>query len=270
MKRLILFYFLTVVLCINSNAQSINDLMIGIIASSDSAPPIDPPVGLEVGNIAYLGLDETSGTIAYDATGNYNFTNQNVTVNQSGKIETAYQLTGTSTSRLYNPDLLNTVPPAFSISTWVYFPTLSTMQRIFGKQNGNNARRFYLILINNSGYKLRMDYEIENSGYIVGSYGITNFSAETWYHIVLNWSETNGLNIYVNNSIDLSVPSLTTMIGDAYDAYAYFSLGSYIAGTVWYSSVIRVDESAVWERELTTDEITLLYNSGNGLPRSEW
>lgn len=71
--------------------------------------------------VACWELDETSGTTVTDALGSNNGTNSGATVNQSGKVGTAYDFNGTSDyiSFPYSDFEFNPLTESYTISIWV-------------------------------------------------------------------------------------------------------------------------------------------------------
>jgi hypothetical protein len=95
--------------------------------------------------------------------------------------------------------------------------------------------------------------------------GWTVQSANTWYHAVFVADGTN-LTIYVNG-VQRAQQSFPYSID--YGSDAVLIIGGRDAANGWTMNG-RLDEIGVWNRALTTDEITALYNSGSGLPYSSF
>jgi len=96
------------------------------------------------------------------------------------------------------------------------------------------------------------------------SYYSTALTVDTWYHLifVIRGVGTTPL-IYVNA---ISSEGYTIQLGDIYNVSgtnAGFNIGNgYNGGNINFDGIL--DEIAIWNRALTSDEVTWLYNSGNG------
>jgi len=116
-----------------------------------------------------------------------------------------------------------------------------------GVGNGVAARAYYA-----AGSYVEIDSELEASPWTVSS-------ANTWYHYVFVADGTN-ISIYVNGV-------LRAQDSFAHDIYygtdCVFIIGGRDSANGWCFNG-RMDEIGIWNRALTTDEITELYNSGSG------
>ena len=91
------------------------------------------------------------------------------------------------------------------------------------------------------------------------------WSANSWHHLVFIWNATNTLNgtNYEAISVDGSALSYAATSGWTSTSVAkQFYLGSKFDGTSPVQALI--DDFAIYDRVLTTAEITSIYNSGNG------
>lgn len=93
-------------------------------------------------------------------------------------------------------------------------------------------------------------------------------SVDTWYHVVWVFDNTTGagrINIYLNGAYVTQ-----TNVGNNLRAGGRIVLWRYggSGGTAYFNW--RIDQSAIWDRKLTTDEISALYNWWAGLPYSSF
>lgn len=91
--------------------------------------------------------------------------------------------------------------------------------------------------------------------------GSLSVNVGAWNHIVITYnggSNLNGLKIYVNGVLD-TIPASATLAGTL-----LLGQDAMIAArnTTWYYPG-RMDEMTVWNKELTTLEVSELYNSGD-------
>ena len=89
------------------------------------------------------------------------------------------------------------------------------------------------------------------------------FNTGQWYHIVVTRKASTGTKIYVNGTLNVSN---TSTINPNYATTQYTTLGAtqYQPSTTTYYFNGKIDAVNVWDKELTSTEVTELYNSGNG------
>ena len=208
---------------------------------------------------AYWKFDESSGN-ASDATGNgYTLTNNNTVGFAAGKIGNCADFGTTNTTKYFsntnvkNPSTYNT---GLSFSFWVYFNTIPSSDfDVFTTQDTSWSGCF--IRVHSA---VSTDFRFGNG--ITSDGGTTNvttsFSSGTWYHIVMTHSATANT-YYINGSQVAQRTSNVTLSGGG----TGLSIGTNYA-LVNYAST-RHDETGVWTRELSSAEVTQLYNGGNGL-----
>jgi hypothetical protein len=106
-----------------------------------------------------------------------------------------------------------------------------------------------------------------------GSIGINNgsgWAANQWFHLVLVFDSANlTLSIYNNGSYADTI-SVTSLTGSSscpeLDLLSDYGELPYSFG----SAACRVDETGVWQRQLTPVQIMQLYNGGAGYPFSSF
>lgn len=141
----------------------------------------------------------------------------------------------------------------FSVSQWVNFYDLvrgGVDERIFAQRDGNNNE---FILSQNDGV-----FRIYCVGTII--YGSTSLSTNTWYHVCATY-DGNTLSLYVNGNLDAS----TSKSGLFMPSADWWLGAESLAGGNPNSLNGQLDEVGIWNRALSSDEITKLYNNGGGL-----
>ena len=149
----------------------------------------------------------------------------------------------------------------FTISTWVKVDNI-----------GDDNWRYIFDIGRNADSK-RIALAATSSGFVSILNGVSSdiftvsaSSSDTgWQHVVLSWSGTNFAKIYINGSessetTNISNGTLTLESGDPAVIGKRFSCSEYFPGDL--------DEIAIWNEALSANEITALYNSGNGLAAS--
>ena len=198
--------------------------------------------------VSYYKLDETSGTLVIDATGNSNGTYQGTyTLGNEGIIN--YSFTSANADNVNNRinianrfnGLVN-----WSISMWAKATAYTFVTTDAGLYWNNNTKNNCYI---RSAY---LTCDFGNNKDINTSYNWTDYD---WHHVVVTKNGT-AVKVYVDGTNTYS-GSFTYTIGD-YNMY--FGTGDYHSFRDG-----KIDEIGLWSRALTSNEITELYNSGNGL-----
>ena len=154
----------------------------------------------------------------------------------------------------------------FTIAGWVYLDNLDTAQGFCGKYDFGDNNREYLVFYQQSSNRIR--FHVSGDGQ--GGASITQLVASTlgapsagqWYFIVA-WHDAtaNTINIQVNNG---TVDSESHTAG-IFQGTANFLLGSEEQTSPAFQLDGRMAKWGFWDRTLTADERTSLYNNGNGL-----
>ena len=192
---------------------------------------------------------------ATDSKGSNDGTVSGASITTSGKINSAYSFDGTNDSINVGSIALNN--KSFSFSMWLANTnSSSTISKLIIGQNS----------IGSTNNVLHIGRRSNTSKFTFAFYtndldSSTNMSTDgTWEHWVCTYNaSTNSRKIYRNGTLDNSDTATADYqgTGDLYIGYAPFSSNSYFEG--------KADEIAIWDKELTSTEVTELYNSGNGL-----
>jgi len=92
--------------------------------------------------------------------------------------------------------------------------------------------------------------------------GFWTFSTDTWHHIVVTRANSGNLTLYLNNVLYFQTASGG---GTSHDSDRPFYIGNRYNPTPSEGADALIDEVGFWSRELTTDEVEELHNSGSGL-----
>lgn len=224
--------------------------------------------------VSYWKLDESSGNAA-DSVGSNTLTNNNTTAYAAGKINNGADFELSFSNSLSITDAAQTgldLTGAFTISFWVKPESVVSGYHTMVSKGGisvaaSDTTTQYLIWRDNDGagsaervqFLVRTAGANKEIGYTTGS-AILN--AGTWYHIVAYYNPSTKMELFINN---VSVASSTSSVpASLVNTARPFGLGADEAATAanFFDGVI--DEVGIWNRVLTSDEITSLYNSGNG------
>ena len=209
----------------------------------------------------YWKLNEASGTRSASV-GSYDLTDNGTTPNRTGKLTDAADFNGSSqylnnTSSDFNFD------GSFTITGWYLLDTKASLQFLGGKYNTTGDERSYLLFYSSSADRFRFEVSSDGTSGTVTTVSADNLgsvSTATWYFIVCAYNaRTNTVSIQVNdNDVDTE-----THYGGIYGSTSDFTLGAGDSGVSYMNG--GVDDVGIWERVLTSDEISNLYNDDAGL-----
>jgi len=216
---------------------------------------------LLTGLVAYYKLDHTSGTTATDEIGSNDGTEGGtVTEDQAEAISGRSVLfSNTGYFDMGNTEDLS-VGGEGSISVWVYCvsdPTTSA-NNLVGKINFTTDREGYHIWLYGTTAPYTIRAQIASSSARDQFEHTTTLTTGQWYHIVYTWSDNDNIHkLYLNGGEPIT---------DAFTLTPVTNVNNFRIGRNDYGSMVGsyVDEVGVWSRALTADEITELYNGGNG------
>lgn len=212
------------------------------------------------GIVSYWKLDESSGNAIDSADGN-DGTPTSITYSVSGKINTAYQFAGNPVGAGSNLDMGNPsnlqLTTSGSISAWVYQTDNSFDQQIVCKGNpGGDVNGYIFVLLSGGAF----NFELADASSHQINYGGA-ISLNNWHHLVATWDAN--VSLYVDGTIVSGYPVARTVtpISNVYN----FMIGERPDTGERNGFTGKIDEVGVWNRELTSTEVTSLYNSNTGL-----
>jgi hypothetical protein len=204
---------------------------------------------------------------ANDSFGSNNGTAYGGLTYASGKSGNAFSFNGT-TSYVDMGDTFDLGLNSWSYSMWCY--QNNTADKIaFSKTRAmSETGRIWTTILSN-----KLDFNFQPS--VFGTIIITssqNISINTWYHFTFVFDRADKMKIYINGNLETVTNSGLTNNLTSYSAVNYntsspFRLGSYTAAdnvTPLPSWNGLIDEVGIWNKALTTTEITELYASGSG------
>jgi hypothetical protein len=236
-----------------------NNITIGDIPQLDVVPSFFPKTGL----VAYYKLDGNSN----DSVGSNNGTDINVSYNASyGKIGQGASVTGngkiaTSSNVGISGQGARTIAGWFNCQTQ---PSGNERQTFFelGALSNNN---WFCMALTGSNYSKKGQFSIYGVDLYTAS-TLTPLTSPGWHFVVIRYSggalSPSTLKFSIDN-VDYPFASYT---GTPNTTNSKMTIGGRGLGGVndWLFKGY-FDEVGLWSRALTSDEITQLYNNGNGL-----
>lgn len=192
-----------------------------------------------------------------DSFGSNNGTAQGGLTYTTGKINQSFLGNGTNAYVSLPVDQYNFTSD-FTISAWINANTTSGNQMIFSNLMYNGgSRKGYILSTIGDKIEAWLVNQPTYSQYIVSS---TSITSATWYNVCLV-RQTGNLFLYVNNTLWASDLTPITL---GYVSTSP-SIGAYTNGlpiSRYFNG--KIDAVTLWNRALTTTELTELYNAGNG------
>lgn len=221
-----------------------------IITRAQSVPSYIPSNGL-------LAWYPFSGN-ANDQSGNgHNGTNNGavLTSDRNGQINSAYSFNGTS-SGIFISDNVNFRPLSYAVSCWVQCNSLSGIQHIVTKNIGTGVLQSIGLFTYQNNFwswmctSTTLGYPFD-SGYPP--------TLGQWYNFVDQFDDVSNIHsIYINGVFTASVVETINMDYDTRD----WTIGMEYENNIqdfFFSG--KIDDIGIWNRTLTQQEITNLYNS---------
>ena len=215
--------------------------------------PLFGDVVYEESLVAYWSFDEGSGTTGSDSTGTNDGTFGNNPTWVTGLYGGALSFGGINDYvNCGNDSSLNFGGNAFSVESWIKIND-SGLNPILFKGGMQDRDLFFTI----NSQKLTGGFEQETTGSNITATGATTIATDTWYHVAFTYNGIDEIIVFVNgnsdgnriSSIKPAVNSADLVIGrDAPNGPSYFNG--------------FIDDVAIWNRALDTDEISSIYNVG--------
>jgi len=207
---------------------------------------------------AYNGESNTN-----DSFGSNNGTAQGGLTYGTGKIGTSFVGNGTN-AYVSLPNNSWNFTGTFSINIWAYLSSSSTNSVLYSNYYYSSGGRDYgFLLEHQSNGNLRFYMQTSSNSPVILS---TSYSGKynSWKMITITKLQNGSLKMYIdgvnigtnNNTPDVFYNSIN---------YSTICAASYLGVTYGYlENGGKLDAVNIWQKELSTSEITDLYNSGNG------
>jgi hypothetical protein len=247
-----------------------NNLFFGLNKAQGSGPP--PSTGLLTNLVAYWKMEEATDAQVLDSHGAYDSVANGADSNSSGIIDNCYEFPQSPPIMRFGNVLDYDDTDAFSFSAWVYFYANNNAsngsQCIVSKITKASNTEGYLFMkrADTTTYKNMLQVTLRRTGsYYIAVYGSTVISINTWHHIVLTYSGSGtaaGVKIYIDG-VEESYTVASDTLSGSFTNSANFNIGSRDNDDL--NLYGRIDEVGHWDREISSSDVTTLYNSGSGL-----
>lgn len=211
--------------------------------------------------VSYWELEEASGT-RYDSHGSNDLSDINTVTQGTGKQGNCADFEASNTEYLRISSNSSLKPASGSISLWINFESVPAAEK-FIFDTGDAGGTLNLAVNSSKKFYGRTEYGVSGGTQKTATYTGLTVATATWYHVVYTYGPT-AVYLYVNGSQVAS--STFASLGDAYArASTYVTLGNYGNGGAYCIDGL-IDEVGLWSRQISADDVTALYNSGDGIP----
>lgn len=153
----------------------------------------------------------------------------------------------------------------FSVSGWIKFGTVLSVQSVFGNMGLSTSPRGWRVNAGvNSQKTIGLHLSASSSNQIV-VHSTTAYTDGLWHNFVITYSGSglaSGVTIYVDGAAVAKTVTADSLTNTTVTANNLRAASSADATPSQYFSG-SLDELAIWNKELNTSEVTEIYSSGN-------
>lgn len=209
----------------------------------------------------YYQLEESSGT-RVDSKGSSDLTDVNTVTSATGIQGTGAFFTKLNDEKLTTTSMWCANNTSKSYMAWYKATsTIATIQTIFCNGNGTTDGNHGVSLILNGTPDIDGTIALLQAG-VAFRKSTTQISDTNWHQFIVTFNSSSHATIYLDgNTTPIYGPDAVTwgaITGAGSSIGGEINAGRYAGGTV--------DEVATWDKELSTGEVTSLWNGGAGLP----
>ncbi len=211
------------------------------------------------GLISYWYLGEASGT-RVDTVGVNNLTDNNTVLSAAGISGDAAEFVGASSEYLSrsNADAATLrLGDSFSFSAW-FRPTGNATSQMIVAKDYDVARGYAFYYDTNA--KIQFQLSATGGGLNTGVISTNSPTNNAWNHVAVTYNHlTNSAVVYLNGTATTAAQASATD-----ESAAEFDIGREAYPGFPFYMTGRIDEVGCWDRALTAQECTDLYNGGAG------
>lgn len=213
--------------------------------------------------VSYYKLNETTGTSVADSFGSNTGTASNVSW-VSGKINNAGSFTTTTSKILLANETAFDFDrtQAFSVSMWVKLNSLTNNAYLFSKQLDDNPWKWYS-LCQMTNWKMLFEF-VSSTSNLASVTTPTLPNTTDFSHVTATYdgsSSANWLAVYINWIKQTNTVWENRLTSSILNNQQFEIWNRSWKHNFWW----LIDEVGIWNRALTQDEITTLYNNWAGL-----
>ena len=206
----------------------------------------------------YWPMVEASG-VRYDHVGNKDLSDYNTAGVSAGPRSAAATFLAASNERLgrVSDADMRLGDEDYSISLWIKPASGAPSGNLICSDNG--SQRGFILSFITSTNTINFQHYAGNTSVVINLTTTNTAPDDVWAHIVVvNDSAGKEVTIYVNNSAESN-----TYTGTPAEGAGNFDIGDRTPNAYPWSGAIA--EVGIWHRQLTSSDVSTLYNSDNGL-----
>lgn len=210
------------------------------------------------GLVAHYKFDDASD-IGKDTQGNFDLTNSSVsTVNDF--LELSADFDSLNSTYLYRNNANITwvgwmLNQGFSISFWFKINNTTNNNTFLWVQQHGDSQKFYIRRVGTTNVIEFIGKNYAGSTKISMNSGIINNFENNWHHLVIQVKSNEGGKMFIDNNLVSTTTSTTINVSDT-NNYIYLGKNS----TITHDG--QMDDFRIYNKALSTTEITNLYNLG--------
>jgi hypothetical protein len=183
-----------------------------------------------------------------------------LTADRFGNTNSAYEFNGVS-SYISVPgnNSLHNIIDSMSCSIWIFAPPFAPVTEVaISKAQSGSQYGFSNTIYNNTN---QCEFRVVNGNGLGGVYTTVPIITSSWHNIVSVVSATTR-QIYCDGVLNTSAPAAGYFYGLN---TAPLMIGCHLSLTNWFLG--KIDDIGIWNRPLTAQEVTQIYNSSVGLEK---
>ena len=227
---------------------------------------INPYILQASGNPLWDGLQAyyTADNTPNDALGNFNGTLTNGATYGTGIINNGFSFDGVNdyVDLGNNLDFDGSTP--FSFNVWMNQTSAQAASLISKKGGASTYTGYRIAITSNRQIQVLFNSDFTTNDRLQITTGTNSFTIGVFNMITVTYDgskNTSGISVYVDGtsiSFSTNANSLTGSISNSTTA----KVGAFVVGSQYFNGIL--DEVGVWNKELSSSEVTELYNSGAG------
>jgi hypothetical protein len=237
------------------------------IATHENQITVYDPTSESWGLVAAWNLEEASGTRA-DALGRIDLADNNTVTQAAGKVGSAAQFTLANTEYLAasssDSEIVNFGSHSFTICCWVLFDSAATEQVIAAKWQTLSGQREWNLDYVSGGDRFVFLASADGSTFTTLTASSGGSPGTGTFRFVMAYYDYDADELGI--SVDDGTVDTTTHSGGIFKGTAPFTLGTSFDGSGNPSLFFdgRIDAVQIFNRVLSSSEVTAIYNSGSG------
>lgn len=169
-----------------------------------------------------------------------------------------------TTSKITLPSVAWGIATNYSLQSWIKTTIITnTNAQIFCNDSPTLSKRIWQfgLAAGTTSQSIRFIRFDSTNTLVTNISGTTQVNDGLWHHVICTFDSAVGSKVYIDGTSNAS-DAVTTANGNAAAVALFGGIDSGSTSAFWNGTL---DEIAIWNRTLSSTEVTSLYNSGAGL-----